>query len=55
MSLLVRGGHQVATPSGSTARRGTDLGTLQVHGGAVVRVDDGCFSFAGDAAEHEHP
>jgi imidazolonepropionase len=53
MSLLVRGGHQVATPSGRSGRRGDTFGTLSVREAAVVRVDDGRFTFVGAAAEHD--
>lgn len=53
MSLLIRGAHEVATPTGRTARRGTDLDSLEVLTDAVVRCDDGRISFVGDAAEHD--
>ncbi|MFV2073437.1 MAG: imidazolonepropionase, partial [Thermoanaerobaculales bacterium] len=53
MSLLIRGGHQVATPRGTHARRGADLGDLEIRPGAVVRCDQGRITFVGDAAEHK--
>ncbi|HSL18727.1 MAG TPA: imidazolonepropionase [Methylomirabilota bacterium] len=53
MSLLVRGAAQVATPRGHAARRGAELGALEVVSGAVVRCDDGAISFVGPAAEHD--
>ncbi len=52
MSLLIRGAHQVVTPTGSTARRGRELAELEIQLGAVVRCDDGLISFVGDEAEH---
>jgi len=52
MSLLIRGAHQVATPTGSTARRGRELAALETSAGAVVRCDDGIISFVGSEAEH---
>jgi imidazolonepropionase len=53
MSLLIRGAHQVVTPTGRTARRGPALAALEVLPGAVVRCDDGRISFVGDAGEHD--
>jgi len=53
MSLLIRGASQVATPVGSVARRGDDLGTLQVVDGAVIRCDDGVITFVGTEQEHD--
>jgi imidazolonepropionase len=53
VSLLIRGGHQVATPTGGAAQRGNRLGTLQVHDRAVVRADDDVISFVGDESEHD--
>jgi len=53
MSLLIRGGHQVVTPRGAQARRGPDLGDLDVHPGAVVRCEQGRITFVGDEAEHQ--
>lgn len=52
MSLLIRGAHQVVTPLGKAARRGHELGELEIRPGAVVRCDDGIVSFVGDEAEH---
>ena len=52
MSLLVRGAHQVVTPTGSGARRGSELAALAVHSQAVVRCEKGRVSFVGDEAEH---
>jgi len=52
MSLLVRGAHQVVTPTGSAARRGPELAALRVLPGAVVRCDGPRISFVGDEAEH---
>lgn len=54
MSLLIRGGHQVATPTGATAQRGDRLGHLRVLPHAVVRVDRGIISFVGDESQHDH-
>lgn len=54
MSLLIRGGHQVATPTGATAQRGDRLGDLRVLPHAVVRVDRGIISFVGDESQHDH-
>ncbi|MGD8441320.1 MAG: imidazolonepropionase, partial [Holophagae bacterium] len=53
MSLLVRGASRVATPRGTTARRGSELGVLHVVDGAVVRCDDAAIAFVGPAAEHD--
>jgi imidazolonepropionase len=53
MSLLIRGGRQVATPIGSSARRGPGLGELRVLADAVVRCDDGRIAFVGDESEHD--
>jgi imidazolonepropionase len=53
MSLLVRGGHQLATPTGAAARRGADLGRLLVQSEVVVRVEEGSIRFVGPPAEHE--
>ena len=52
MSLLVRGAHQVATPTGNTALRGSKLEALDVRSGAVVRCDRGEITFIGDEKEH---
>lgn len=54
MSLLIRGGHQVATPTGATAQRGDRLGDFRVLPQAVVRVDRGIISFVGDESQHDH-
>jgi len=54
MTLLIRGGHEVATPTGACARRGDRLGDLQVLPDAVVRIDNGVVSFVGDESEHDH-
>jgi imidazolonepropionase len=54
MSLLIRGGHQVATPTGATAQRGDRLGELRVLSHAVVRIDHGTISFVGNQSEHDH-
>ncbi len=53
MSLLVRGGHQVATPIGSSPRRGSELADLHVQPDAVIRCADGRIVFVGDEAEHD--
>ena len=53
MSLLVRGASQIATPLGTTARRGADLEKLHVEAGAVVRCEGAEVVFVGDPAEHE--
>jgi imidazolonepropionase len=53
MSLLIRGAHQVATPRGSDARRGAELGSLQIRKGAVIRCEDGLIVFVGDPGEHD--
>ena len=52
MSLLVRGAHQVATPTGNGARRGAELAGLKVHPHAVVRCENGRIAFVGDEDEH---
>ena len=54
MSLLVRGANQVATPTGSGARRGPEFAALTVHPQAVVRCENGRVAFVGDEAEHRH-
>jgi len=53
MSLLVRGGHQVATPTGAAAQRGDRLGQLTILTDAVVRTDEGVISFVGLESEHD--
>ncbi len=52
-SLLVTGASQVATPRGRTARRGPDLGALEVSSEAVVRCEEGAVAFVGPASEHD--
>ncbi len=52
MKLLIRGANQVATPTGTTARRGRELSNLEILPGAVVRCEDGVISFIGDESEH---
>ena len=52
MSLLVRGAHQVVTPTGGSARRGPELGALTVHPEAIVRCEDGRIVFVGEEEEH---
>ena len=51
MSLLVRGAHQVVTPTGTGAQRGSDLAALTVYPGAVVRCENGRIAFVGDEGE----
>jgi len=53
MSLLIRGGHQVATPRGSAALRGADLARLDLMPGAVVRAEGGVISFVGEPEQHD--
>jgi imidazolonepropionase len=53
VSLLIRGAHQVVTPSGNSARRGTALADIHVHDRGVVRCDDGRISFVGRESEHD--
>jgi imidazolonepropionase len=53
MSLLVRGAHQVVTPTGGGARRGPELAALTVRPGAVVRCDNGRIAFIGEEGEHQ--
>ncbi len=53
MSLLVRGGRQVATPTGSVPRRGAELATLHVLPNAAVRCDRDRISFVGEEIEHD--
>lgn len=50
-SLLIRGAHQVVTPTGNRARRGRELAELEIRPGAVVRCENGIISFVGDEAE----
>ncbi len=54
MSLLIRGAHQVVTPTGRTARRGRDLSKLEILPGAVVHCEDGVISYVGDESELRH-
>ena len=51
MSLLIRGAHQVATPTGNDARRGPELATLTVFSDAVVRCENGRIVFIGEESE----
>jgi imidazolonepropionase len=53
MSLLIRGASQVATPLGTTARRGEDLGRIEVAARAVIRCEGSEVVFIGDASDHE--
>ena len=53
MTLLIRGASQVATPTGHGARRGTELGRVELLPEAVVRCDGGRISFVGDPEEHD--
>jgi imidazolonepropionase len=52
MSLLIRGAHQVVTPTGTSARRGREFGKLEIRTGAVVRCEGGVVSFVGEETEH---
>jgi imidazolonepropionase len=52
MSLLVRGAHQVVTPTGSGAQRGRDLAELAVWPNAVVRCEDSRIVFVGEEDDH---
>lgn len=51
MSLLIRGASQLATPTGTTARRRTDLGTLTVLSDPSVLCQGGVITFIGTEAE----
>ncbi len=53
MSLLVRGANQVVTPTGSSARRVTDLQALNVKPEAVVHCNNGRIVFIGDEDEEK--
>jgi imidazolonepropionase len=53
MSLLIRGGHQLATPRGSVPLRGAELAHLELVPGAVVRADGGLISFVGEPEQHD--
>ena len=52
MSLLIRGAHQVVSPLGDRARRGTELAALEIRPNAVVRCEEGVIVFVGNEAEH---
>jgi imidazolonepropionase len=52
MSLLVRGAHQVVTPTGRSARRGSELAELALMPDAVVRCENGRIAFVGDENDH---
>lgn len=47
MTLLIRNLSQIATPTGTTARRGRAMRELVVHENAVLVVKDGRFAYAG--------
>ena len=51
MSLLVRGAHQVATPTGNGARLGPELSTLTVFSDAVVLCENGRIAFVGEESQ----
>jgi len=51
MSLLVRGAHQVATPTGNGARLETELAALTIYPDAVVRCENGRIAFIGEEDE----
>lgn len=51
MALLIRNLSQIATPSGTSAVRGTAMRNLAVHENAVIVVDDGRFAFVGREAD----
>jgi imidazolonepropionase len=53
MSLLVRGASQLATPTGTRARRGPELAALEIRPAAVVRCEGGRISFIGGEPEHQ--
>ena len=53
MSLLIRGGHQVVSPTGSTARRGEALGHPYVAYDAVIRCEGELIAFIGDSENHD--
>ena len=53
MSLLVRGASQVATPLGSTARRGEELGGIKVVRNGVVRCEGPEVVFVGESSDHD--
>jgi imidazolonepropionase len=47
MSLLIRNLSQIATPLGTTARRGAAMRDLRVYENSVLVIDDGRFAFVG--------
>jgi imidazolonepropionase len=47
MSLLIRNLSQIATPLGTTARRGPAMRELRVYESSVLVIDDGRFAFVG--------
>jgi imidazolonepropionase len=47
MSLLIRNLSQIATPLGTTARRGASMRELRVYENSVLVIDDGRFVFVG--------
>jgi len=53
MSLLIRGGHQVVSPTGSTARIGEELGQPYVAYDAVVRCEGELIAFIGEIEDHD--
>ena len=53
MSLLIRGGHQVVSPTGLTARRGEALGHPYVAYDAVIRCEGELIAFIGDSEDHD--
>jgi imidazolonepropionase len=53
MSLLVRGGHQVASPTGSVPQRSGRLDQLRIRPGAVVRCEGDRIAFVGDQDKHD--
>ncbi|HEX8254209.1 MAG TPA: imidazolonepropionase [Thermoanaerobaculia bacterium] len=55
MSLLIRNLSQIATPTGTTAKRGAAMRELAVHDNAVIVVSEGRFAYVGresDVPEH---
>ena len=53
MSLLIRGAHQVATPLGSTAQRGSEFGRLSTTNNTVIRCEGSKIAFIGDSGDHD--
>src|SRR5215470_5765753 len=52
-SLEIRNAACLATPTGSTARRGRAQGEiLRIRGGAAVRAEDGVLAFVGTEADY---